>query len=205
MPLTDVIFILHIQRDIYLIDVKYIDNKFYEAYNTENTSKKTQREEIMEVKCGTVCRDTLYIIQEYYHLNTEPLFSVLSEDCVWLGIGNLTVFGSEAIKAQFKDGFIMPPFELEEPLFGKSKREPKSSLWCLENICCMRPKNRRSSVRKTETDFLLPMGRRKVSHLSYACFNKYSELVDDEIFPVRNQQTDLSICPETTAGKRKTQ
>lgn len=71
----------------------------------------------MEIKKETVCEDTLYILREYYHLNTEPLFSVLADDCVWLSIGNLLVSGAEAIKAQFKNGFIMPPFELEEPSF----------------------------------------------------------------------------------------
>ena len=34
----------------------------------------------MEVKRETICQDTLYLMQEYYHLNTEPLFSVLAED-----------------------------------------------------------------------------------------------------------------------------
>ena len=63
----------------------------------------------MEIKKETVCEDTLYILREYYHLNTEPLFSVLADDCVWLSIGNLLVSGAEAIKAQFKNGFIMPP------------------------------------------------------------------------------------------------
>ena len=52
MPLTDVIFILHIQRDIYLIDVKYIDNKFYEAYNTENTSKKRKERKLWKLNAG---------------------------------------------------------------------------------------------------------------------------------------------------------
>ena len=40
----------------------------------------------MEVQKETVCEDTLYIIREYYHLNTGPLFDVLASDCVWLGI-----------------------------------------------------------------------------------------------------------------------
>ena len=56
MPLTDVIFILHIQRDIYLIDVKYIDNKFYEAYNTENTSKKRKERKLRKLNAGLFAR-----------------------------------------------------------------------------------------------------------------------------------------------------
>ena len=30
----------------------------------------------MELKRETICEETFYILQEYYHLNTEPLFSV---------------------------------------------------------------------------------------------------------------------------------
>ena len=140
----------------------------------------------MEVKCGTVCQDTLYIIQEYYHLNTEPLFSVLSEDCVWLGIGNLTVFGSEAIKAQFKDGFIMPPFELEEPHFWQIETGTEEQLMVLgeymlyaseesEIICSV--KQRLTFCYRWEEE------RYRIYHMHVS--NEYSELVDDEIFPVK--------------------
>lgn len=41
----------------------------------------------MELKRETICENTLEFIQEYYRLNTGPLFSVLSDDCVWLGPG----------------------------------------------------------------------------------------------------------------------
>lgn len=34
----------------------------------------------MELKQETICEDTLEFIQEYYRLNTEPLFSVLADD-----------------------------------------------------------------------------------------------------------------------------
>ena len=71
----------------------------------------------MELKRETICENTLEIITEYYRLNTEPLFSVLSDSCVWLGTGNLLVSGAAAIKDLFKDGFIMPAYRLEEPDF----------------------------------------------------------------------------------------
>ena len=53
----------------------------------------------MKVKRETICEDTLYIIREYYKLNTEPLFSVLAKDCVWLSIGNLLAFGDWGVYA----------------------------------------------------------------------------------------------------------
>ena len=85
----------------------------------------------MEIRKETVREDTLYLIREYYHLNTEPLFSVLAKDCVWLSIGNLTVFGAEEIKAQFKNGFVMPPFELEDPHFYQIETGNDSQLMVL--------------------------------------------------------------------------
>ena len=71
----------------------------------------------MEIRKETVCEDTLNIIRQYYRPNTEPLFSVLSDDCVWLSVGNLLVSGAEAIRMQFQNGFLMPSFALEEPSF----------------------------------------------------------------------------------------
>ena len=38
----------------------------------------------MELNADNIANLTQYLIREYYKLNTEPLFSVLAEDCVWL-------------------------------------------------------------------------------------------------------------------------
>lgn len=82
----------------------------------------------MEIKKETVCEDTLHIIKEYYHLNPQPLFSILAEDCVWLSIGNLTVSSAAAIKAQFKDGFLMPSFDIADPIFREIKTHSEDHL-----------------------------------------------------------------------------
>ena len=42
-----------------------------------------------------------YIITEYYKLNAEPFFSVLSKNCVWILPGGQTVIGAEAIRGFF--------------------------------------------------------------------------------------------------------
>ena len=55
-----------------------------------------------------------YIITEYYKLNTDPFFSVLSKNCVWILPGGQIVIGAEAIRAMFQGGFIMPPFQAED-------------------------------------------------------------------------------------------
>ncbi len=55
----------------------------------------------MELKQETICENTLEIIQKYYRLNTEPLFSVLADDCVWMGTGNVLASGAAAIRGFF--------------------------------------------------------------------------------------------------------
>ena len=140
----------------------------------------------MEIRKETVCDDTLHIITEYYRLNIEPLFGVLAEDCVWLGIGDLTVWGAEAIRAQFKNGFIMPPFELEEPSFQQIETGNDDQLMVLgeytlyssrqaELICTVRQRLTFCYRREQDAYRLYHM------HVS----NEYSELVGDEIFPVQ--------------------
>ena len=140
----------------------------------------------MEIKKETVCEDTLYILREYYHLNTEPPFSVLADDCVWLSIGNLLVSGAEAIKAQFKNGFIMPPFELEEPSFRQIETGSGGQLMVLGEytlyaseqakiICTVKQRGTFCYRQENEGYRLYHM------HVS----NEYNELVGDEIFPVQ--------------------
>lgn len=140
----------------------------------------------MEVKKETICEDTLYILKEYYHLNTAPLFSVLADDCIWLGIGNLLVSGAEAIKAQFKNGFVMPPFELEEPSFRQIETGSDGQLMVLgeynlyaseraEIICTVKQRITFCYRQENEVYRLYHM------HVS----NAYNELVGDEIFPVQ--------------------
>lgn len=140
----------------------------------------------MEVKKATICEDTLYIIKEYYHLNTNPLFSLLAADCVWLSIGNLLVSGAEAIKAQFTNGYIMPAFDLKDADFRQIDTGSKNQLIVLgeytlypseqtEIIC---------SVRQRLTFcYRLQDNRYQLFHMHVS--NEYSELVDDEIFPLQ--------------------
>lgn len=140
----------------------------------------------VEIKKETVCEDTLYILKEYYHLNTEPLFSVLADDCVWLSIGNLLVSGVEAIKEQFKNGFIMPLFELEEPSFRQIETGSGGQLMVLgeytlyaseqaEIICTV--KQRATFCYRQEKEGY------RLYHMHVS--NEYNELVGDEIFPVQ--------------------
>lgn len=141
----------------------------------------------MEIKQETVCEDTLCLMREYYHLNAEPLFSVLTDDCVWLSVGNLLVSGAEAIKAQFKNGFLMPSFELEEPVFREIATGSEEQLMVLGEYV-LHPSKGAEVICTTKQR--LTFCYRKVGEESFRLYhmhvsNEYSELVGDEVFPVQ--------------------
>lgn len=178
---------MHIQYIICLIEAEPIDKIFCLVYSEQGIGgKKNRKDGLMELKKETICEDTLHILREYYHLNTKPLFSVLADDCVWLSIGSLLVSGAEAIRAQFKNGFVMPPFELEEPVFrqietgsdGQLMVLGEYSLYASEQaklICAVKQRVTFCYRREKEGYRLYHM------HVS----NEYNELVGDEIFPVQ--------------------
>lgn len=140
----------------------------------------------MELKRETICENTLEIVREYYGLNTEMLFSVLSDDCVWLGTGNLLVSGATAIKELFKDGFIMPAARLEDPDFRLVESGCEKLLIVLGQYDLYSAEDARqiSAVKQRSTFFYrLENNGWRLAHMHVS--NEWSELVEDEIFPVR--------------------
>ncbi len=140
----------------------------------------------MELKRETICENTLEIITEYYRLNTEPLFSVLSDSCVWLGTGNLLVSGAAAIKDLFKDGFIMPAYRLEEPDFRQIETGDEGQLIVLGQYALYPDKDARLiSAAKQRATFCYRQekGEWRLFHMHVS--NEWSELVGDEVFPVQ--------------------
>lgn len=82
----------------------------------------------MEMKREPICEDTLEFVQEYYRLNTEPLFSVLADDCVWMGMRSLSMRLSSGLRSvsgrKKADGsFTICTF----PTSGTSRWKKKSS------------------------------------------------------------------------------
>lgn len=140
----------------------------------------------MELTRETICEDTLEFIQEYYRLNTEPLFSVLADDCVWMGTGNIFVSGAAAIRGLFKDGFIMPPSHLTEPDFRLVKTGCEGQLivlgqyalhsdWEVQLISAV--KQRATFCYRQEKD------KWRLYHMHIS--NEWSELVGEEVFHVQ--------------------
>lgn len=140
----------------------------------------------MELRPETICENTLEIVREYYSLNTEPLFSVLSDDCVWLGTGNLLISGAEAIKGCFKDGFIMPAFRMEEPSFRLIESGCKSQLIVLGQYALYSAKEARqisAVIQRATFCYRQEKSGWQLYHMHIS--NEWSELVGDEVFPVQ--------------------
>lgn len=126
------------------------------------------------------------IITEYYKLNTEPFFSALSKNCVWILPGGQIAIGAEAIWAMFQDGFIMPPFQVEDlelELLNTGSPEQIGvfgtySLFSdVKSEMILAGKQRVSMMfRKEEDNF-------RLYHLHTS--NEWDELAEDEIFPVQ--------------------
>lgn len=140
----------------------------------------------MKLSKETICEDTLYMISEYYRLNMEPFFSVLADDCVWLGIGNLLICGVEAIKAQFKDGYLMPPIEVEEPEFQVIETGSENQLMVLgEYLCYSKEGAEMICAAKQRITFCYRREKDgwRLYHMHVS--NEWNELMEEEVFPVR--------------------
>lgn len=140
----------------------------------------------MELKRETICENTLELIQEYYRLNTEPLFSVLSDDCVWMGTGNVLASGAAAIRGFFKDGFVMPPYHLEEPDFRLVETGCEGQLMVLGQYALYSDGDAPfvNAVKQRATFcFRQEKNEWRLYHMHVS--NEWSELVGDEVFPVQ--------------------
>ena len=140
----------------------------------------------MVLKRETICEDTLEFVQEYYRLNTEPLFSVLADDCVWMGTGNVLASGAAAIRGFFKDGFIMPPFHLAEPDFRLVETGCEGQLIVLGQYDLYSDENAQliNAVKQRSTFcFREEKDQWRLYHMHIS--NEWNELVEEEIFPVR--------------------
>lgn len=127
-----------------------------------------------------------YIITEYYKLNAEPFFSVLSKNCVWILPGGQIVIGAEAIREMFQDGFVMPAFQIEDMEFdllntGSPEQIGVFGTYSLysdaESDMILAGKQRVTMMFRKEKDEF------RLYHLHVS--NEWDELGEDEVFPVR--------------------
>ena len=139
----------------------------------------------MELNAENIANLTQYLIREYYKLNTEPLFSVLAEDCVWLGPGNLLVFGAKEIKTQFKNGFIMPAFKMVNPHFYILETGSESHMVVLGEYLLFSDENADlicASKQRITFCYRLEHGTYRLYHMHVS--NEWNELKENELFPV---------------------
>ena len=141
---------------------------------------------IENISAENACEAARHIMTEYYRLNVEPFFSVLSQNCVWILPGGQIVIGAEAIRAMFQDGFIMPPFQAEDVEFdllntGSPEQIGVFGTYSLfsdvESEMILAGKQRVTMMFRKEKDGF------RLYHIHAS--NEWDELAEDEIFPVQ--------------------
>lgn len=141
----------------------------------------------MELTMENVVEYTEYMLREYYRLNAEPFFSALDADVMWIGPGNLFVFGEAAVKSYFQDGFVMPPIEVENAEFYLL---PAGTHACIVagryTGCSVQGADKIVSANQRVTIHYQQAGKNKpvkATHIHVS--NEWNELVGEEIFPVQ--------------------
>nr|UWI50136.1 LytTR family transcriptional regulator [Clostridioides difficile] len=141
----------------------------------------------MELVMENVVEYTEYMLCEYYHLNTEPFFSALDTDVMWIGPGNLFVFGETAVKSYFKDGFIMPYIEMENIEFYLLQSGKDSGIVVGRFSChTEQGADKVAAANQRVTIHFRQYSENKsvkITHMHVS--NEWNELVDDEVFPFK--------------------
>ncbi|EQF28874.1 lytTr DNA-binding domain protein [Clostridioides difficile CD160] len=141
----------------------------------------------MKLVMENVVEYTEYMLREYYHLNIDPFFSVLDTDIMWIGPGNLFVFGEMAVKSYFKDGFIMPNIEMENTEFYELQPEKDSSIVVGRFSChTEQDADKVAAANQRVTIHFRQYSEKKsvkITHMHVS--NEWNELVDDEVFPFK--------------------
>lgn len=143
-------------------------------------------DEALKLSRENILDSTLDIIREYYQLNAQPLFSVLSEDCVWMGTGNVLASGAAAIRGFFKDGFLMPPYRLVEPDLRLINTGCETQLMVLGQYRLIaNQESGNISVAKQRATFCYRLEKKgwRLYHMHIS--NEWNELVGNEVFPVQ--------------------
>lgn len=141
----------------------------------------------MELTMENAVEYTEYMLHEYYHLNAEPFFSVLDADIMWIGPGNLFVFGEMAVKSQFKNGFVMPSIELEDAEFYRLQAGRDACI-VAGRFTCYSGKDAKMIIAGNQriTVHYKQTGKNKLLKATHIhASNEWNELVDGEVFPVK--------------------
>lgn len=141
----------------------------------------------MELTVENAAEYTEYMLREYYRLNIEPFFSALDTDVMWIGPGNLFVFGEAAVKSYFKGGFIMPRIEMEDVEFYtlQSKQDScivvgRFSCYTAQDADKVVAANQRVTIHYKQAG---ESKHAKATHIHVS--NEWNELMDDEVFPIK--------------------
>lgn len=139
----------------------------------------------MDKSLDNIAGFTRYLLCEYYRLNAKPLFSVLSDDAMWIGPGNLFVFGAAAIKSYFKNGWIMPPMTMQDEEFYSLGGSDKLRTVVGQYVLTSDHSSEMVCAERQRITFQYRVEKDRVSLCHMHVSNEWSALEGDEIFPVK--------------------
>lgn len=143
---------------------------------------------------------TQSLMERYYSLDVEPWLSALAEDAMWIGPGNLFVFGAEAIRKYF-DEIHMPVIHLHNVEISEIYRTDSLSVVV----------GQYDAMTDEEADGILAVHQRltfqyvrikdewKILHMHVS--NEYNELMDDEVYPTKMGRATYRYMQQLLAKK----
>lgn len=143
---------------------------------------------------------TQSLLERYYSLDIEPWLSSLAENAMWIGPGNLFVFGEDAIRKLFRQ-IYMPVIHLTDMEFTEIFRsETLSTVVGQFNAVSDAEAEKIAAAHQRITfQYQLIKNEWKIIHMHVS--NEYSELVDDEVYPVKMSQETYRYMQRMLAKK----
>lgn len=143
---------------------------------------------------------TKSLLEQYYHLDVEPFLNALADNAMWIGPGNVYVFGAAAIRKLF-DTIYMPVIHLSEVEMAEIYRTENLAVVVGQfNAVTDEQADGILAVHQRITfQYLLTDGEWKILHLHVS--NEYSELVGDEVYPIKMSRETYRYLQQLLAKK----
>ena len=143
---------------------------------------------------------TKSLLEQYYHLNVEPFLNALADNAMWIGPGNIYVFGAAAIRKLF-DKIYMPAIHLSEMELAEIYRTENLAVVVgqFNAVTDEQADGILATHQRITFQYLLTGGEWKILHMHVS--NEYSELVGDEVYPIKMSRETYQYMQQLLAKK----